>query len=64
MGENIEEQLAIRTLAERGRDFVIAFMRDANVTEHELALVYHGMSIAPEPLERIKKVLRERMPHE
>ena len=64
MAENIEEQFAIRSLASRGRDFVIAFFKDANVTEHELTLVYHGMPIEPEPLKRIKKVLAERMPRE
>jgi hypothetical protein len=64
LSENIEEQFAVRNLASRGRDFVIAFFKDADVTEHELALVYHGMPIEPEPLGRIKKVLAERMPRE
>ena len=39
-------------------------MRSEGGGKVDLAMVYHGLAIKPEPLERIKKVLRERMPRE
>jgi hypothetical protein len=64
LGENVEEQIAIRNLAGRGRDFVVAFFKSADVSEHQLACVYHGLPIDEMVLNRIKRVLKERMPRE
>lgn len=64
MAENVDEQVAIRGLMNRGRKFTIAFFTTAEVTEDDLARVYYGWPVGAPALERIKKVLRERMPKE
>lgn len=58
---NQEEQRAIYRLMARGRDFTIAFLKDANVSEDTLAKIYYGQPIPVDELERVKRVLKERM---
>lgn len=57
-----EETIAIRNLVgARGGAFAIAFFREAQVSEQTLARLYYGYEVAPEELERIKKVMKERL---
>jgi hypothetical protein len=57
-----EETIAIRNLVgARGGAFAIAFFKAANVTEETLARLYYGQEVPAEELERIRKVMKERL---
>lgn len=45
-----------------GRGFALKFF--PGVDETALARCYYGMSVDPEQLTKIQKVLKERMPHD
>lgn len=59
--KNPEEQRAIQHLMARGREFTIAFLKDANISEDTIARIYYGQPVREDDLERVKRVLRARM---
>jgi hypothetical protein len=58
---NPEEQRAIQHLMARGRDFTLAFFKSANVSEETIARIYFGHTVPSDELDRVKRVLKERM---
>jgi hypothetical protein len=57
-----EEQIALQHLIDsRGRDFVLAFFKSADVTEDDLARVSLGQTVDGAVFKRIQKVMRERL---
>jgi hypothetical protein len=60
-----EEQFALRHLIDtRGREFVLAFFKTAQVTEDDLARVAAGFSVDDDVMTRIKKVMKESLTHD